>query len=133
MDNQRPAFERDLLATLGARLSRLRLDRNLSQAQAAREAGVSKRTLERIEAGHSTQVANLVRVLRAYGLLANLDVLVPPPLPSPIEQLRALQARRHGQRRRAGTRARGVPSSQPWSWGDEPPADDAAHSRGERP
>lgn len=54
-----------VLAELGERLARLRLQRNLTQAQLAREAGVSKRTLIRLERGESSQVTNLIRVVRS--------------------------------------------------------------------
>lgn len=40
-----------ILAELGRRLARTRLERNISQQGLATEAGVSKRTVERIEAG----------------------------------------------------------------------------------
>src|SRR5256885_5069911 len=53
-----------VLEELGARLHRRRIDADLTQAQLAEEAGVSKRTVERIEAGHSTDLAMLIRVLR---------------------------------------------------------------------
>ncbi|MDZ4829434.1 MAG: helix-turn-helix transcriptional regulator [Phycisphaerae bacterium] len=104
-----------VLAELGDRLSRLRLQRNLTQAKLAREAGVSKRTLIRLEGGESSQVTNLIRVIRALGLLGTLDGLVPPPPLSPIEQLRS----RARERRRAspGTKA-SMPSTK-WAWGDE--------------
>ncbi len=103
------------LVELGERLARQRLQRNLTQEQLAREAGVSKRTLIRLEKGESSQVTNLIRVVRALGLLANLDAFVPPPLPSPIEQLRS----RRKERRRASP---GVKKSEPstkWTWGDD--------------
>ena len=44
-----------VLQELGARLHRRRIDANLTQAQLAEEAGVSKRTVERIEAGRSEE------------------------------------------------------------------------------
>lgn len=97
-----------VLAELGERLSRVRLQRNLAQAQVAREAGVSKRTLVRLEKGESSQLQTLVRVLRALGLLHNLDALVPPALPSPMEQLR-MQGR---ERRRASPRSQETQRSQ---------------------
>lgn len=104
-----------VLAEIGDRLSRLRLQRNLTQAQLAREAGVSKRTLIRLESGESSQVTNLIRVLRALGLLGNLDAFIPRPLPSPIEQLRS----RAKERRRASPRAKKSAPSSKWTWGDE--------------
>ena len=104
-----------VLAALGDRLSRLRLQRNLTQAQLAREAGVSKRTLIRLESGESSQVTNLIRVVRALGLLGNLDAFVPPPLPSPLEQLRS----RAKERRRASPSAKKSGPPTKWTWGDE--------------
>lgn len=106
-----------VLTELGDRLSRLRLHRNLTQAQLAREAGVSKRTLIRLERGESSQVTSLIRVVRALGLLGNLDGFVPPPLPSPLEQLRA----RSAQRRRASPVAKTDKPPSAWIWGDESP------------
>lgn len=105
-----------ILTELGARFARYRLDRNLTQAQLARTAGVSKRTVERLEAGGSSQLGNFIRVCRALDLLERLDALLPPPLPSPIEQLR-LGGRR---RQRASTRG-SVRDEAPgtWTWGDE--------------
>jgi transcriptional regulator with XRE-family HTH domain len=111
-----------VLAELGDRFSRLRLQRNLTQAQLAREAGVSKRTVIRLESGESSQVTNLIRVVRVLGLLGNLDAFVPPPLSSPLAQLRSQMK----ERRRASP---GVTKSGPppqWTWGD-----DLSKTRGE--
>ena len=113
-----PRFNDGLvLDELGRRLARTRLERNLSQQQLAREAGVSKATIERVEAGEPIKSTSLVRVLRALGLLAALDRLIPEPLPSPVERLR-LQGR---LRQRARSSRREVPpvGPGPWRWGDE--------------
>ena len=40
-----------VLSELGGRLARVRLARNFTQAGLARQAGVSKRTVERLESG----------------------------------------------------------------------------------
>jgi len=108
-----------VLAELGGRLARHRLQRNLTQAELAHEAGVSLSTVARLEAGESTQLTNLIRVVRALGLLGNFDVFVPPPAPSPIELLE-MQGR---QRRRASPRTRDgdAATGEPWTW-DEPGA-----------
>ncbi len=105
-----------VLAELGRRLARTRLERNLSQQQLADEAGLSKKTIERLEGGESVKSASLIRALRALGLLDVLDRLVPEPLPSPIERVR-LQGRR---RRRASGDRGNDPRPEPWRWGDEP-------------
>lgn len=105
-----------ILGEVGARLARTRLERNVSQQALATEAGVSKATVERLEAGEPVKSTSLVRVLRVLGLLDSLDRLVPEPLPSPVERLR-LQGRR---RLRAGAPRRGSSErgADPWRWAD---------------
>ncbi|GJM23212.1 MAG: transcriptional regulator [Planctomycetota bacterium] len=103
-----------MLAALGERLARRRLELNCTQAQLAKEAGVSLRTLGRIEAGESTQLTNLIRVLRALGLLEHFDSLLPPPTPSPLEQLRNQGKRR----RRASPRSDAPTGEAEWTWDD---------------
>jgi transcriptional regulator with XRE-family HTH domain len=102
------------MAELGRRLARARLERNLTQAELAAEAGVAKRTVERLEAGQPSQVANLIRVTRALGLADNFEVLVPETPPSPLAELE-LQGRR---RERASRRARRG-ARVPWRWEDD--------------
>ena len=63
------------LAELGERLARTRLERNLDQRQLAVEAGVSKRTVERLEDGEPVRMSSFVRVMRALDLLDRLDQL----------------------------------------------------------
>lgn len=112
-----------VLEELGQRLARTRLERNLSQERLATEAGVSKATIERLEAGEPVRSTSLIRVLRSLGRLEALDPLLPEPLPSPIERIR-LQGRRRQRARspRGGQREEG---KGPWHWGDEPTADGA--------
>jgi transcriptional regulator with XRE-family HTH domain len=105
-----------ILRELGSRLAAARLARNLTQAALAEEAGVSKRTVERLESGEvATRLSGLVRVCRALGLVDRLDALVPPVAPGPVEQLR-LAGRR---RRRATGRRQRVVRRRTWTWGDE--------------
>jgi putative transcriptional regulator len=106
-----------VLAELGQRIERVRLERNVTQAELAREAGISRRTLVRLEQGeHGVGAATLVRVIRALGLLEQFDLLVPEPLPSPIEQLRL-----DGRRRRRASRARDHDAGARWTWGEPSP------------
>ena len=108
-----------ILQELGARLERRRIDANLTQAQLAEEAGISKRTLERIEAGRSTDCVMLVRVLRALKLIEALENLVSDRPQSPITLLRQ-KGRERKRVRRAGSHSdRGTAaSSVPWKWGE---------------
>lgn len=98
-----------LMAELGRRLARCRLDMAATQTTLAFEAGVSKRTLERIEAGESVQFVSLVRVLRALRLVENLETLAPAGGPRPMELLR-MQGR---QRRRAPPARQKTPAPKP--------------------
>lgn len=107
--------DKAILAEIGDRLARYRLRRNLTQGELAREAGVSKRTVVRIEGGESTQSTNLIRVIRALGLLENFDAFIPPPAPSPLEQLRT----QGKERKRASSKPKKPPQSKAakkWSW-----------------
>jgi transcriptional regulator with XRE-family HTH domain len=108
-----------VLAELGERLGRTRLERNLTQRELAAEAGVERKAVQRIEAGEPAKLTSLIRVLRALGLLDGLDRLVPEPLPSPIELLKL-----HGRSRQraSGKRLHSAPArgqTAPWHWGDE--------------
>lgn len=106
-----------VLKELGTRLARNRLERNISQAQLALEAGVSKTTVERLEAGKSVKLESFVRILRALGQLELLARLLPEPLPSPIQRVR-LQGKR--RQRATGKRGRAQADEQaPWQWGDD--------------
>lgn len=103
-----------VLTELGSRLAQHRIALGLTQAEAAREAGVAKRTLERLEAGQPVQTPTLVRVLRQLRLLGLLDTLLPSTAPGPVEMLRGRETPR---KRAPRTRAR--PGAKPWRWGDD--------------
>jgi transcriptional regulator with XRE-family HTH domain len=114
MPIQRLMSDEALLHELGHRIARLRLDRNLSQAQLAEHAGISKRTLERLEAGAAaTQLSLFLRVLRQLDLLERLELLLPEPQPSPLA---LLEQQQQATRQRASRRRIAKPASS-WSWG----------------
>ena len=102
-----------LLKQLGERLLQYRLNKNMTQAALAKEAGVSGRTINRIEHGHSTQLSNLIRLLRSLDLIQNMDALIPELAPSPIQQMKL----RGKNRKRASSPAR--EESETWSWGED--------------
>jgi DNA-binding XRE family transcriptional regulator len=102
------------------------------------KAGVSKRTVERLEVGGvAPQLSGFLRICRGLDLLERFEQLVPEPVPSPMAQLK-LGGK---QRRRASSVARApmpTPATFPergaaggsgrvaedappaWRWGDEP-------------
>ena len=104
-----------ILAEFGARIARCRLDLQLTQADVAEQAGIAKRTVERVEAGASAQMASIIRILRVLDLLPGLDQLAPAAGPRPMDLLK-----RGGKvRQRAPSRRRAERSDEPWSWDDE--------------
>jgi transcriptional regulator with XRE-family HTH domain len=106
-----------ILHEIGERIARRRLDLQLTQAAVAEQAGVAKRTLERIEAGASAQLSSLVRIFRALELLPGLELFLPESQPSPMDLLK----HKGKQRQRAtGSRQSGQgEEAAPWSWDDE--------------
>jgi transcriptional regulator with XRE-family HTH domain len=104
-----------LLASLGERLARVRLDANLTQSELARRAGIGLRTLQRLESGAvAAQLTVFLRVCRALDLIDRFDLLLPDERPGPLELLE-----RHGaQRQRASSRVAETSSSTEWRWAD---------------
>ena len=108
--------DESVLKELGARLASARLQRNLTQAALADQAGVSKRTLERLESGAvATQLSSFLRVCRVLGLVERFERLVPEAAASPMEQLK----RQGGKRKRASGKKAAAAKPGKWTWGDE--------------
>ncbi|MCF8128418.1 MAG: helix-turn-helix domain-containing protein [Deltaproteobacteria bacterium] len=100
-------------AVLCKRLESIRLSRNMTQHQLAEEAGVSPRTIGRLEKGQGVSLDTFIRVLIALRIQHNLQSLLPDPAVRPMERVEG----RTGERKRA----RPVPVSHDrtaWSWGD---------------
>jgi transcriptional regulator with XRE-family HTH domain len=104
-----------VLKEIGNRIAQYRLNQDKTQATLAQEAGVSNRTITRVENGNSIQVSSLIRILRALKLAENLDGLVPEPVVSPVQQLK-MQGK---HRKRASSKLAKSDKEGPWSWGDE--------------
>ena len=111
-----------VLAELGRRLTRHRLERNWTQAELATEAGIGQATVQRAERGQSVQMTSMIKLLRTLELLGGLDVAVPESIDLPIAQLEREQ--RKIRRRARGSRGHppAESSEQPWRWGEEPGA-----------
>ncbi len=102
------------MRALGARLARVRLSRNLTQARLAQEAGASLPSIKRLEAGRNSSLDTLLRVLRALNLGDRILDILPNPDVRPVERV---QHEGH-ERRRARTQA-AVPKATDWAWGEE--------------
>lgn len=111
-----------VLAEIGRRLERQRLQRNLTQDQLAEQAGIGRATLQRLERGQSVQTTSLIKLLRALGLLRSLDVALPEGLERPIAQLEGERRRKPRQRARSRGRRYTKSTDRAWRWGEEPEA-----------
>jgi DNA-binding XRE family transcriptional regulator len=104
--------EETVMEELGRRLTRRRIELAITQSDAAQQAGLGKRTLERIEAGEDCRISSLVKLLRILDLMDNLDILVPEPGPHPMELLKM----KGKERKRASSHK--DEATEPWHWGD---------------
>ena len=112
----KPVTDAAILGELGGRLAKIRLDHNLTQAQLATQAGISKRTVERLETGAvATQLSSFIRVCRVLGVVERFDLLIPESVPSPVAQLKL-----SGKRRQRASATKSAKSSvKKWHWGNE--------------
>lgn len=101
-----------IIEALCKRLDEIRLSRNLSQAELAAEAGVSRSTLTRLADGKSISLDSFLRIMQALRLADHLAALLPDPAVRPVDRVRLDGAERQ---RASGRRA--APGN--WQWGDE--------------
>lgn len=106
-----------ILQELGSRLEQIRLRQNLTQAALAERAGISTRTLQRLESGAvATALTTLIRVCRELGTFDPLEVLFPTSAMSPMDQLKKQDSDR---KRASGARQQGAGDTESWTWGDD--------------
>lgn len=66
-----------ILNELGERIRDVRIAGAMTREDLAKKAGVSERTVARIESGTSVSFDNMIRVLYAINCSKNIDLLVP--------------------------------------------------------
>ena len=107
------ATSEQIEAALCNRLESIRLSRNMTQTQLAKEAGVSLRTIGRLEKGQGVSVDTFIRILTALGIQQNLEALLPDPTVRPVERVGI----GGGERKRARPGLHSDKRAR-WSWGD---------------
>lgn len=105
----------EIVAELGRRLQQLRIASELTQAELAARAGVTRSTVQRIERGDSVQLDSLVRLLRPLRRIDALDVLLPEATRSPIAEV---EGRGPGRKRVRASTADST-AGDVWTWGEE--------------
>lgn len=103
-----------ILNELGLRISKHRLNKNMTQDTLAAEAGVSTPTIQRAESGASIQLLKLIRILRALNLIENIESLAPELAVSPLQQLKM-----KGKIRQRASSPQEDDKKADWSWGDK--------------
>lgn len=98
-----------ILTELGERLARVRKRQRRSQEALAKEAGIGVATLRRIEDGRDSQLGSWLKLLKALGMEAAIEALLPETFHSPLEEAQL------GRKR--ATRAGGEPGKK-FEWGD---------------
>lgn len=82
------------MKSLGERIEKYRLLKNITQADLADDAGIGERTLRRLEAGEGGTIDTLMRVLNALEIPEGLEDLVPDHTIRPIERIRQTKTER---------------------------------------
>ena len=100
-------------AELCQRLVSIRLSRNITQQELADQAGVSLRTIGRMEKGVGVSLDTFIRVLGALGIQQNLEALLPDPSIRPMERIGGGDRER---KRAQSKETREKPVA--WVWGD---------------
>ncbi len=99
--NWQALSDTQVVERLGAELRRMRLERNLSQAEVATRAGLDRTTVVKLEAGRAATLLTVVQVLRAIGRLELLDAFHKEPQPTPYMLVEAQEKYLKQQRKRA--------------------------------
>ena len=90
-----------VLEELGERIHRCRLDNDISQEDVARRAGVGRNVVQNVENGKIYTIMGLIRILRALGLIGELDRLFSDLGPNPLE---LVKLKGHQRQRASGRR-----------------------------
>ena len=101
-----------ILRELGCRVKDIRIRRNMTQYEMARNAGVSFSTIVRIEKGESVNMDNFIRAIRVFDLLENFDLLIPEQKRTPEEIYKGIRKRKRAHKPYAEKQGE-------WIWEDE--------------
>lgn len=80
----------EVLSLIGERLRSWRIKKNITQRDLIKLTGLSRGTIQRLEAGTNVDSTSIVAVVRVLDLIDNLNLFLPEPDPS-IESLKEIQ------------------------------------------
>jgi len=62
---------------IAERVRKYRINKGMTQSELATRSGVSLRSISRFEQGGDIQLGNLIKIMQALGLQANLEMIIP--------------------------------------------------------
>lgn len=92
-----------MLKELGERVRRHRLNLDVTQEALAVQAGVGRSVIQKIEQGETCRLDRWLHVLRALGVLDQLDAFLPDPGISPLQLARLRDRERQRASGKRGT------------------------------
>ena len=110
-----------VLKELGRRIAQKRIRQNRSQKVFAREAGISRSGLQRLEQGDlGVRLSTFVSALRALGCIQSMDSIIPNDALTPLEVVKLTTLAKKGCKKRASRRKSSAAVSV-MQWGDGTP------------
>ena len=110
-----------ILKELGRRLEFERIQRGVQQTELATAAGLSRRTIVRMGHGTPCRLDAFVAVLKQFGIADRLNVVLPEPSLTPIQEARLAAAGMSVPKRVRKCRVVKVVKSDIRHWGDGVP------------
>ena len=104
--------DEEILTELGKRIKHARIKAELTQSELAKECGIAKSTIERIEKGESIQLLILIKILRSLNHLNGFENILPDTQTTPLEYLRQPAPKKR-------VRTKTNIQKKNFSWGDE--------------
>lgn len=104
--------EQVVLKEIGMRIKQYRISLNITQIELADKCGISISTVVRIESGIDSKFSNYMKILNVFGLLQNVDMLIPEPQPD----FKALFENRPARQR---VKSNNTKSKSGWVWEED--------------
>ena len=113
MDTKNVLTSHAVIREMGAAVKDYRINRSLTQQDLADASGVSLRSISRFEQGNDIQLGSLIKILKALGLLDNINLLIPDVTKVPSYYLKKQSPKRFRKRKTEDEPVR------TFRWGDE--------------